>query len=224
MFSQSNYVYAVNCPGADRMIAGRMFAATQGKEREVREALERYGVKAYGCNLKLAKGITDEKQLVDFFMAVWRWQNYQNEYRTFLAYAEDRREETKKGNRTIHDVIVGHVRMFSADGYSQNAIAEVAAISQSSVNRFIEGEPRNDNRYGQVIETLPSIFDFDPSKWVIKEDPNRTGLYLSEEDDKIISHYYYDCGYSIARIQRKFGYSEKAIKRRCLAPRVHSAY
>ena len=205
------YTYTTewNHPELNFIVASRMYK--NGAEREIRYRLETYGVRACGCNMKLAKGVPEE-YLIDFFMAVYRRENYAEDYKTLREYIALRNQNLQHGDKSIHPIIDTHIQLFHEEGYSQNAIAEVTGVSQAAVNSRVKDIPQNCNKHGQVIEMLDDLRMFNLTKWIIDEDNERTGPYLTKEQRKSIQ-YYRDLGYTKVRIQRKTGFSPRAIDR-----------
>nr|WP_308545923.1 hypothetical protein [uncultured Lachnoclostridium sp.] len=191
-------------------------------ENQMRKNIKEKGIRNCGLNLNFAYklGVKEDEDLVDFFLALRRREFLQNDIVNLKERVAIRNQRyAEHGDKTIDPVIDLFIRYFHSWGYSQNAIAEATGVSQTSVCKRAQEEKQEVRKRSQIVELLDSPKDFNFEKWVVDEDNERTGPYLTLEQRKWIQELR-DKGRTQAMICRKTGFSPRAVARWYHAPNI----
>ena len=204
------YTMMENYVDHNYIIAAKMYDA---EEQRIRAMIAEKGVRNCGFTcLKWAKGLTDDVDLTDFILAVRRREFLQSYLQQFKATVDIRNQRVLTGDITIDPIIDAFIYFMHYWGYSQPVISELAGVAQQTVSRKVCEISQVVRKRGQAIEFLNNLNDFNPSAWIIDEDNEKTGNYLTVEQRKLIQHYR-DLGYPKARTVRKTGFSPRAVAR-----------
>ena len=206
------YIYMANYIEHQLMQAFRHYDAV---ENQMRVDIKARGIKNCGLNLNFAykMGVRDDEDLIDFVLACRRREFLQNDIANLKARVEIRNERfATLGDSTIDPVIDLFIRYFHSWGYSQNVIAAATGVSQSTVGTRAKEEKQEVRKRSQIIEMLESPKDFNFEKWVVDEDNERTGPYLTLEQRKWIQKLR-DKGWTQTMICRRTGFSPRAVER-----------
>lgn len=160
----------------------------------------------------------DTIHLINLKKALDRRITNRADYKMLLDYVDCRNQALQFGDLSIHPIIETYILLFNSDGYSQNAIAAVTGVSQKSICLRVKGL-KQEQKYGQVVETLKDMRYFNPKRWLIRENPLTTGLYISEEDRLRIQRLKY-LGKTQTEIHELTGISRRAVARWYKAPRL----
>lgn len=185
-------------------------------ENRMRKDIREKGIRNCGANLNLAYklGVKEDEDLVDFFLALRRREFLQADIANLKERVAIRNQRyAEQGDKTIDPVIDLFIRYFHSWGYSQNAIAEATGVSQTSVCKRAQEEKQEVRKRSQIIEMLDDPRQFIFEKWVVDEDNERTGPYLTKEQRKRIQYLRDEKECSMATICRVTGFSPRAVAR-----------